>query len=447
MKINYTNKTLSQLIEKLSYLDLIARLKVMFYKLQNITTNLQQQINNIPQGDCIPLTGTEEGKPVTGDINFNQEGYNKIKQVNNTDGIQRSKAIYFGWDEHMQIYASKEGDGFFKQSNIQLGDEKIFLQRYVVNNEIDNTTSEVTISLEDDRILTYGKILSNNDYSEVDPTNKLIYAQRAYVDAKIAENLGNTSTVGKPYKSLVVLLTATEIGTGMFDITTNILENNLGDITVTREAQGQFNISSPNPLFHIDKTVILTGNAGDDVYRKSQIAGCGIIDDNTIRLVTTSNAYDNFNDAYLLNIPIEIRVYNEPGGATFDETITFNNSYSLDEIKTGGKWLGKDIYRKVIKYTQTDLTTNSVFSPTYNNSFNFLPLIPDLDEIVTFEHKCMNDGDIEEVGKALFANIRVQVVSSPNNFASVVYNGAAVLNMPDTLYDNFTLTLEYTKTT
>ena len=44
-------------------------------------------IEDIPTGDYIPLTGTEEGKPVTGDVEFgNLDGETKLLQGENADG-------------------------------------------------------------------------------------------------------------------------------------------------------------------------------------------------------------------------------------------------------------------------------------------------------------------------------------------------------------------------
>jgi len=100
-----------------------------------------------PVINCIPLSGTTVGNPVTNDIEFSSDGVS-LKQT-------------FGFIEK-EIRFPDDAGIFFKVEDTDL----------LQNCTLDITTSGINLN----------KIIQGtSDVSEVDPTNKLIYAQRWYV--------------------------------------------------------------------------------------------------------------------------------------------------------------------------------------------------------------------------------------------------------------------------
>lgn len=125
-------------------------------------------------GDFIPLTGTEEGKPVIGSIEFTisdnigdlpnlyarSEDYGSTSKIIFTEGIFSSLESDDGGRSTSQL--SKRG--------LNIGGSS------------PNTNSP------------YLGVFAIQDYSDVEPENKLIYAQRSYVDSKISAASGNSYT-------------------------------------------------------------------------------------------------------------------------------------------------------------------------------------------------------------------------------------------------------------
>lgn len=124
-------------------------------------------------GDFIPLSGTTVGNPVTGDIELDSvNGNKKIK------GAYGSIIEYVD-DGRILINANSGG------SNVVIG-----------NGNFD--FSDV--------------LVSENDTSESDPTNKLIYAQRQYVDnalVQVYKNISANTTLDDTYHNAVIWVTAT----------------------------------------------------------------------------------------------------------------------------------------------------------------------------------------------------------------------------------------------
>lgn len=58
-------------------------------------------------GDYIPLSGTEVGKPVTGDIELDANGYLKIKKAAGLDG---NKAMAISFNDDSSLYLSVDND-------------------------------------------------------------------------------------------------------------------------------------------------------------------------------------------------------------------------------------------------------------------------------------------------------------------------------------------------
>lgn len=133
-------------------------------------------------GDFIPLSGTTVGNPVTGDIEYPYDNGYKIF-IDNNSGIERGIAIAdtFGMFEN-----STDGNTLFD----------------LIDGNLRLTTS----------VLMSKGILSATDFSTVDPTNKLIYAQRQYVDnalVQVYKNISANTTLDDSYHNAVIWVTAT----------------------------------------------------------------------------------------------------------------------------------------------------------------------------------------------------------------------------------------------
>lgn len=116
-----------------------------------------------PTGDYIPLTGTEIDKPVTGNILFQR--------------LEEDDASILIW---------KDGSEYYIEMGNEDGDTKLQL-----NSNGALSVNDIRIGIE-----TGTGILSLTDYSNTNPTNKLVYAQRKYVDDKVAQVL-TEDTVGQ----------------------------------------------------------------------------------------------------------------------------------------------------------------------------------------------------------------------------------------------------------
>lgn len=163
-------------------------------------------------GDFIPLAGTEEGKNITGDLNFQKGTWGlsirnthvdsgnefpdeppvieiyKVPYDNNQNGLRIEKGFIrsIGGGSRMTsyyisplslVFSGKQ----FENININYGFSLLPQQ--------DGSCLVDSYTIPDG---TFTKIKSKGlygsfDYSDVEPENKLIYAQRAYVDSKINE--------------------------------------------------------------------------------------------------------------------------------------------------------------------------------------------------------------------------------------------------------------------
>ena len=138
--------------------------------------------NTLGGGDFIPLSGTTVGNPVTGDIQYPYDDGYKIF-IDNNSGIERGIAIAdtFGMFEN-----STNGNTLFD----------------LIGGNLRLTTS----------VLASKGILSGTDFSTIDPTNKLIYAQRQYVDnalVQVYKNISANTTLDDSYHNSVIWVTAT----------------------------------------------------------------------------------------------------------------------------------------------------------------------------------------------------------------------------------------------
>jgi hypothetical protein len=90
--------------------------------------------------------------------------------------------------------------------------------------------------------------------------------------------------------------------------TVTVLENTIGNVWWTYDATGRYYLYSSS-LFTENKTLITyTNNNYQDATGAMIVVSMYYVDTNTIKL---DNAYDfNFYDGLVINMPIEIRVYN-----------------------------------------------------------------------------------------------------------------------------------------
>lgn len=157
MKIDYTNLSFTQLIDKIEtnrFFDLPRMVREAFRRLLSRVEALEDA--PAPTGNFIPLTGTEVGSPVTGDIEMQE--YTKLWWKNG-DYLLSLENV----DEYLYLQIYNPITGYFSKFIID-GDTNNF------RIETNNPNSVGLVSVE--------------DFSERDPNNKLIYTQRSYVDAR-----------------------------------------------------------------------------------------------------------------------------------------------------------------------------------------------------------------------------------------------------------------------
>ena len=137
-------------------------------------------------GEGIPVTGTLSDKPITGNLEIDSNAYIELFQPANPDFGEEyaiKKGIYFGADEFLQMYAYKgsglEGEEPFRQSVLKMLGHELALEQYFYNGVVQKT---VGFLFQEDFISVLGPLKGTEDHSDIDSTNKKVYAQRAYVD-------------------------------------------------------------------------------------------------------------------------------------------------------------------------------------------------------------------------------------------------------------------------
>ena len=160
-------------------------------------------------GDYIPLSGTEEGKPVTGHLQLDGEPYVSIYS-GNIDGGEKFASINF--------YKNIDVNGNY---GLDFGADAYDWEGYSYANwafgtgacedeltEIKYNGFEIQTTNDGNGGLGVG-LFSNDDYSDVAPSNNLIYAQRSYVNkansySKEETKTGGTWIDGKPIYRKVI---------------------------------------------------------------------------------------------------------------------------------------------------------------------------------------------------------------------------------------------------
>lgn len=230
-------------------------------------------------GDFIPLTGTEVGSPVTGDIhsisNFfidydNGDPFASILPVDRIiylgDAIGNYNSTQIGINDVQQ----KVNINAFLGTRVTSG-ENIVLEIYSAS-----PTSRGIVGLQD-----YTPNITDLDYT-----------QKIYVDQKVADS--------RPYKVYTALLSQTETDAP----TAIVLENTLGGTIVwTYDRPGVY-LATLTGVFIVGKTTVNQGtlsNTGAYMQNYKQL--------NVIELYTFNNLNVKTDDM-LGNTEIEIRVYN-----------------------------------------------------------------------------------------------------------------------------------------
>jgi hypothetical protein len=169
-------------------------------------------------GDFVPLSGTTEGNPVTGDIEYGVIGEVIIDEEITNKGFYQNEG-----SNKSGFTFSSDGASSFPVIYNQVGPLGTSLVCSESGFVVDSVGASKGIS-------------SFNDYSEVDPTNKLIYAQRQYVDDAVANLLpltrqqftytsgAQTFTLTEaPSAIYLVFVNGQELNTDQFSIATNVL--------------------------------------------------------------------------------------------------------------------------------------------------------------------------------------------------------------------------------
>ena len=140
------------------------------------------QLNEVSGGNFIPLSGTEVGNPVTGDIEMNGGVLKVYDSENDVTG-------YF----EGSFFSVDALSFFFRRRDIGADVRVVFptTSSTVVGLDFSNLTGGKSIGVKNkDGLIVVeevinGGIIGENDYSTDDPTNLNIYAQRQYVQNQI----------------------------------------------------------------------------------------------------------------------------------------------------------------------------------------------------------------------------------------------------------------------
>ena len=147
--------------------------------------------NDDLENGCIPLSGTTEGNEVTGNVEFRPE----ILDFKNP-AITTNKT----YGSYIEIGVQDDEVPYLDIVDTTVGttEGRLNLSTSGLTYSIDSTTlNSINATLEDgiEIITSLGNgLYSQTDYSEIEPTNKLIYAQRQYVDNQFGRLISLTET-------------------------------------------------------------------------------------------------------------------------------------------------------------------------------------------------------------------------------------------------------------
>jgi len=240
-------------------------------------------------GNFIPIGGTITGQPVTGDVELIESV--KIKSAN------LNRYFSFGDEGDVRIYNDEvvqNNTAYFRSVNTEFS---ILYDGFITSYRFDPLNIIVASGHAD-----FKGVEGASDYSEIDPTNKLIYAQRQYVDDAIAASGSGTvtSVTGDTTGGINVATGTTtpaitaSTASGTQRGTTKLYNNVVG--TNTDGAPDQSSVKTALDLKANDNTVVhLAGSetvTGAKTFSATTLtADVNPINSNTYTLGTVSNYY------------------------------------------------------------------------------------------------------------------------------------------------------------
>jgi hypothetical protein len=167
--------------------------------------------NDDLENGYIPLSGTTVGNEVTGNVEFRPE----ILDFKNP-AITTNKSYL----SYIEIGIQDDETSYLDIIDTTVGttEGRLNLSTSGLTYSIDDTTlNSINATLEDgiEIVTSLGNgIYSSNDYSGLDPTNKLIYAQRQYVDNQFGKLISLTETE-------ILAIASPEVGRLYYNTTQN----------------------------------------------------------------------------------------------------------------------------------------------------------------------------------------------------------------------------------
>ena len=167
-------------------------LKKLLFRVSKLEKN-----SNVPSGDFIPLTGTEEGKPITGDLKIESYSGKKIKSFLQGEG---GNAIDLTRVDEGLVLESYYGQGIDGVKNAELVVHGVNVM-YIPMNGAEEYSVGFTSSMDH----------SDNTSGSAE-NDKFIYTQRSYVDKANSYSTdeiktGGTWIDGKPIYRKVIPFT------------------------------------------------------------------------------------------------------------------------------------------------------------------------------------------------------------------------------------------------
>lgn len=227
-------------------------------------------------GDFIPLTGTEEGKPVTGDIEMNGGGFYRRISVSDEDIVQE-----FLLEDSGSITFMRVNETTLKSTVL------VILEDAILANQANNENFRGFSGVQD-----YSDKITNLDY----PQKKYVDRANSYSTEEI--KTGGTWIDGKPIYRKVILHNTPRSGVENIDIASLNIESLI-----------RSNFSWDNGSYimegFLENTYLLSGN----ILRHSTYQ-CVVASDKTSILLNTSYLDQNLTDGSTVgSAGIEITAY------------------------------------------------------------------------------------------------------------------------------------------
>jgi hypothetical protein len=252
-----------------------------------LKTNYSEDLTLATTADVIPITGTSETNPLTGNIEVvaNEAPTGFIAKKVPFEGIAYSTVLgiqsasqYIRMDFN---YNNSFAPSYNYNRDIRFDDGGIRLNYFPNNNNSGIHADTYLI----------------NGYTDTS------FIQKKYVDDSINNALNNSSQDSRPYKTYTALLTQTEEN----DPTAIVLENTLGGEVIWKRMYGGAYKATLQGSFTIDKTTVFA----ETKFSELAYIVCTEVDyeSNNIYVRTCNGPWD-LTDGILRKTAIEIKVYN-----------------------------------------------------------------------------------------------------------------------------------------